>query len=68
MHKLVHAWGQDRLEVDRQRQLSSLALELMADVTTRDQIDPGHQLRLVPHVMASLIRFLSCMNRWMDLQ
>ena len=53
MHKLVHAWGQDRLEADRQRQLSSLALELMADATAQDEIDPSHQLRLVPHVMAS---------------
>ena len=52
MHKLVHAWGQDRLEEDRQRQLSSLALELMADITAKDQIDPDHQLRLVPHLMA----------------
>ena len=59
MHKLVHAWGQDRLETDRQRQLSSLALELMADVTAEDQIDPSHQLRLVPHVMASFDMFSS---------
>ena len=29
----------------------------MADVTTRDQMDPGHQLRLVPHVMASFNMF-----------
>jgi hypothetical protein len=57
MPKLVHAWGQDRLEVDRQRHLSSLALELMADITTQDQIDPGHQLWLVPHVMASFDMF-----------
>ncbi len=33
MHKLVHAWGQDRLEADRQRQLSGLALEVMADAS-----------------------------------
>ena len=59
MHKLVHAWGQDRLETDRQRQLSSLALELMADATAEDQIDPSHQLRLVPHVMASFDMFSS---------
>ena len=57
MHKLVHTWGQDRLEADRQRQLSSLALELMADATAQDQIDPSHQLRLVPHVMASFSIF-----------
>ena len=59
MHKLVHAWGQDRLETDRQRQLSSLALKLMADATAEDQIDPSHQLRLVPHVMASFDMFSS---------
>ena len=57
MHKLVHAWGQDRLEADRQRQLSSLALELMADAIAKDQIDPSYQLRLVPHVMASFSMF-----------
>ncbi|KAK3176512.1 hypothetical protein OEA41_007835 [Lepraria neglecta] len=53
MHKLVHTWGQDRLEADRQRRLSSLALELIADATAQDEIDPSHQLRLVPHVIAS---------------
>ena len=42
MHKIVHAWGQDRLEADRQRQLSSLALELIADAIAKDQIDPSH--------------------------
>ena len=36
MHKLVHAWGQDRLEADRQRQVSSLTLKLMADATVED--------------------------------
>jgi tetratricopeptide (TPR) repeat protein len=53
MHKLVHAWGQDRLEADRQQQLSGLALELMADASGQDGLDPSRQLRLVPHVMAS---------------
>ena len=59
MHKLVHAWGQDRLETDGQRQLSSLALKLITDATAEDQIDPTHQLRLVPHVMASFGMFSS---------
>ena len=49
--------GQDRLKADGQRQLSSLALELMADATAEDQIDPSHQLRLVPHVIASFSMF-----------
>ena len=31
MHKLVYARTQDQLEADRQRQLSSLALELTAN-------------------------------------
>jgi len=33
MHKLVYTWGHDRLEVEEQRSLSGLALELMADAT-----------------------------------
>ena len=49
MHKLVHAWGQDRLETDGQRQLSSLAFKFIMDATAEDQIDPSHQLWLVPH-------------------
>ncbi|KAK3179474.1 hypothetical protein OEA41_009760 [Lepraria neglecta] len=65
MHKLVYTWGQDRLEIDRQRYLSSLALELMADATAQDQIDPGHQLRLVPYVMAGFNTF-SLLHDWLD--
>jgi len=63
MHKLVHAWGQDRLETNRQRQLSGLAPELMADASAQGKLDPSRQLRSMPHVMASLMYFLSCMNR-----
>ena len=57
IHKLVYAWGQDRFQADMQRQLSSLALELMADTTVKKHINPSHQLRLVPHVMASFGMF-----------
>ena len=53
MHKLVHAWGQDRLETARQEQLISLTLELLADATAGHQSDSTYRLRLVPHVMAS---------------
>ena len=52
MHKLVQAWGHDRLEVEEQRPLSGLALELMADATSKGEADPSQRLRLVPHVMA----------------
>ena len=68
MHKLEHAWGQDRLEADGKRQLSSLATELMADATAENQIDPSYQLRLVLHVMASFGMFVLCMNHWTSLR
>lgn len=41
MHKFVHVWGHDRLESEEQRPLSSLALELMADVTSREAFEPS---------------------------
>ena len=53
MHKLVHAWSQDRLGIDQQRQLSFFTLELMGDATSQKGGDPNHQLRLVPHAMAN---------------
>jgi hypothetical protein len=53
MHKLVHAWGQDRLEATKQLQLSSLTLELLADATVDHESDPSYRLRLVLHIMAS---------------
>jgi hypothetical protein len=52
MHKLVHAWGYDRLEAEERRPLSGLALELMTDATSKEEVDPSQRLRLVPHVMA----------------
>ncbi len=52
MHKLVHTWGQDRLETARREQLSSLTLELLADATTVYPSDSSYRLRLVLHVMA----------------
>ena len=54
MHKLVHAQGHDRLEAEEQRRLSGLALELMADATSKEEVDPNPRLRLVPHV---IVRF-----------
>ena len=59
MHKLVHAWGHDRLETEEQRSLSGLALELMAEATGKEA-HPSERLRLVPHVMASF----GALTRW----
>ena len=53
MHKLVHIWGQDRLEATTQLQLSSLTLELLADATADYQSDSSYRLRLVPHIIVS---------------
>ena len=39
--------------MDKQRKLSVLAVELVADATAQDGVGPSHQVRLVPHVMAS---------------
>ena len=36
---------------------SSLALKLIANAIAKDQIDPSHQLRLVPHVIAGFGMF-----------
>ncbi|KAL9591408.1 MAG: hypothetical protein Q9179_007754, partial [Wetmoreana sp. 5 TL-2023] len=57
MHKLVHAWGQDRRTAEEQQQMSYLALELIAGATSKDRLGPSYQLRLVPHVMSSFGTF-----------
>jgi hypothetical protein len=54
IHKLVHAWSYDRLEAEQQRQLSFLALELVADATVEKGVKPskndGHGLEHPPRV------------------
>jgi tetratricopeptide (TPR) repeat protein len=53
MHKLVHAWGQDRLEVEQQRYLSLMGLELLIDNIPSGAGNPIIGMRLVPHVMTN---------------
>jgi tetratricopeptide (TPR) repeat protein len=53
IHKLVHAWSQDRLEVEQQRHLSLMALELLTDIIPSTVGNPIFGIRLVPHVMAN---------------
>ena len=62
MHKLVHAWGHDRLGAEEQRPLSGLALELIAEAIGREMVKPKQRLRLVPHVMANF-RVLSRLDQ-----
>ena len=57
MHKLVCAWDQQRLKANKQRPLSCLVLELLADAITQDQIYLSYKLRLISHVMTSFSMF-----------
>jgi tetratricopeptide (TPR) repeat protein len=57
MHKLVHAWGYERLEVEQQRDLSFAALELLVEVISASPQDPIYKTRLVPHLMANFAIF-----------
>ena len=54
MHKLVHAWGQDR-------DLSLIILELLIDIIPSVTGNPIFGMRLVPHVMANFT-FVSSIN------
>ncbi|KAL9001661.1 MAG: hypothetical protein Q9188_005374 [Gyalolechia gomerana] len=53
----ISAIGQDRLEVDDQRQLSLFALELVADTTAKKGIDLSYRIRVVPHVISCFTAF-----------
>jgi len=53
MHKLVHAWGHDRLDTDQQREWSLAVLELLSDAVHDCKGDLTTETRLVPHVMAN---------------
>lgn len=53
MHKLVHAWAHDRLDLE-QRQVWSLAvLRLLSQVVDEHEKNLVWQTRLVPHVVAN---------------
>lgn len=53
MHKLVLAWGHDRLEVGQRQYLSLIALELLTDIVPSTAGNPIFGIRLVPHVMTN---------------
>ncbi len=50
MHKLVHAWGSDRLSTEEQRQFSRAALQLLAGAVSVRQADLEYRTRLVLQV------------------
>jgi tetratricopeptide (TPR) repeat protein len=55
MHKLVHAWGSDRLTTDEHRKTCQAAFRLVLEVveTVKGNTLPEEKLRVVPHVMAN---------------
>jgi len=57
MHKLVHAWGQDRLDVESQLQSSYLALEVLMNTAVREQSSPSCKQRLAMHFIANFRTF-----------
>lgn len=81
MHKLVHAWGHDRLGTEEQRVWSSAVLELLSNTAHAHEGDLATEMRLVPHIMANFTvvssafgptvrmedRDRKCMERVLDL-
>ncbi|XTI88791.1 hypothetical protein V2W45_1307553 [Cenococcum geophilum] len=56
MHKLVHAWGHDRLKIEEQVEYGYGALKLLAGATSRCELDPAAKARIAPHIAASFAR------------
>ena len=59
MHKLVNAWGYDRLTPDEQTQLSCTTFAMITKAVDGCRNTPEDKLRLVPHVMASFTTLAS---------
>lgn len=62
MHKLVHAWGYDRLNQDQQITFGFAALQLLRQVVSNPRLDPAYKIRLVPHMMANFTILSSIYN------
>jgi len=56
MHKLVHAWGFDRLEVEEQEKYCSSSLTFLEYVVRERQLDPVIKIRIIPHISSSVAR------------
>ncbi len=59
MHKLVHAWSQDRLSAEQRQAAVSAALELLSSMIQECQRRLSIELRLVPHATANFTAFSS---------
>ena len=56
MHKLVHAWGFDRLEAEEQGRYGRGSLAFLESVTQVGQLDPVRKSRVTPHISSSVAR------------
>ncbi|KAK0257669.1 hypothetical protein LTR91_010594 [Friedmanniomyces endolithicus] len=56
MHKLVHAWGFDRLEAEEQGRYSQSSLALLEVVVRDGQLDPMGKARITPHISSNVAR------------
>jgi tetratricopeptide (TPR) repeat protein len=66
IHKLVHAWGCDRLTAEEQSKYSQAAFELVIEAVEAVEgysRGPEDKLRLVPHVMGSFQALTDVGNR-----
>ena len=59
MHKLVHAWGYERLSEDVQATVGRVVLEAIMRAIKRCRNAPEDKLRFVPHVMANFATLCS---------
>jgi hypothetical protein len=62
MHKLVHAWGHDRLTVKARAKYGAAALECLATTSLHRDPNPTLRAQLAPHIMASF----STIPGWFD--
>jgi len=53
MHKLVHAWTYDRLDMDDRQGYGLASLGLLLNALSKTSKEPKQKQRLVPHVMAN---------------
>lgn len=54
MHKLVHAWGHDRLDADQQQVWAMAVMRLLGRLSDRKEQDLPSRTRIVPHVVANI--------------
>jgi hypothetical protein len=63
MHKLVHAWGYDRLAAEEQGKYSQAAFRLVIEAIEGCSRAPEDKLRLVPHVIGSFAALTRAHNK-----